>query len=114
MRSAANSHLKMAKVSRRVPDTSVRGSTSYHAETKSKPACLQTWRKREVRYFEHKHPDFLNSSARTGSTEQSYGDKSWGHFEILFSKKKKLFSIAIHTKQACYLVNILTVNCHEI
>ena len=26
--------------SRRVPDTSVRGSRSYHAETKSKPACL--------------------------------------------------------------------------
>ena len=40
MRSAANSHVKMAKVSRRVPDTSVRGSRSDHAETKSKSACL--------------------------------------------------------------------------
>ena len=40
MRSAANSHVKMVKVSSRVPDTSVRGSRSYHAETKSKPACL--------------------------------------------------------------------------
>ena len=39
MRSAANSRVKMAKVSRRVPNTSVRGSGSYHAETKSKPAC---------------------------------------------------------------------------
>ena len=39
MRSAANSHVKMAKVSHRVPDTSVRGSRSYHAETKSKPVC---------------------------------------------------------------------------
>ena len=28
----------------------------------------QTWRKREVRYFEHKHPDFFNSSAKTGLT----------------------------------------------
>ena len=40
MRSAANSRIKMAKVSHRVPDTSVRGLRSYHAETKSKPACL--------------------------------------------------------------------------
>ena len=40
MRSAANSLVKTAKVSRRVPDTSVRGSRSYHAETNSKLACL--------------------------------------------------------------------------
>ena len=38
MRSTANNHVKMARVSRRVPDTSVRGSRSYHAETKSKLA----------------------------------------------------------------------------
>ena len=30
---AANSRVKMAKVSHRVPDTSVRGSKSFHAET---------------------------------------------------------------------------------
>ena len=40
MRSAANSHVTMAKFFRRVPNTSVRGSRSYHAESKSKPACL--------------------------------------------------------------------------
>ena len=40
MRCAANSDVKMAKASRGVPDTSIRGSRSYHAETKSKPACL--------------------------------------------------------------------------
>ena len=40
MRSAANSDVKMAKASRRVPYTSVRGSRSYRAETKSKPACI--------------------------------------------------------------------------
>ena len=41
MRSAANSDVKNGEcASRRVPDTSVRGSRSYHAETKSKPACL--------------------------------------------------------------------------
>ena len=40
MHSAANRHVKMAKVSLRVPDTSVRGSRSFHAETKSKPACF--------------------------------------------------------------------------
>ena len=40
MRSAANNHVKMVKVSPRVPDTSVRGSRSYHAETKSKPVKL--------------------------------------------------------------------------
>ena len=47
MRSAANSHVKMAKVSRRFPDTSVRGSKSYHAETKSKPASLHRCDARE-------------------------------------------------------------------
>ena len=40
MCNAANSHVKMAKVSRRVADTGVRGSRSHHAENKSKPACL--------------------------------------------------------------------------
>ena len=47
MRSAANGHVKMAKVSRRVPDTSVRRSRSFHAETKSKPACLHRHGARE-------------------------------------------------------------------
>ena len=42
MRSAANGHVEMAKVSCRVADTSVRGSKSFHAETKSKSACLHT------------------------------------------------------------------------
>ena len=34
MRSAANGHVNIAKVSRRVPNTSIRGSRSYHSETK--------------------------------------------------------------------------------
>ena len=29
--------------------------------------------------FEHKHPDFFYSSLRTSLTEQTYGEKSWGH-----------------------------------
>ena len=85
--------------SRRVPDTSVRSSRSYHAETKSKPACLYRRGAREVRYFEHKHPDFFNSSARTGLTEQTSGEKSWGHRPFWdFFFKKPLFPLAIHTK----------------
>ena len=80
MHSAVNSHVKMAKVCRRVPDTSVRGSRSYHSETKSKPACLHRCDARERSgIFNIKLPDFLNSFARTGSTEQTYGEKSWGH-----------------------------------
>ena len=51
MRCAAISHVKMAKVSRGVPDASVRGSRSYHAETKSKPACLHRRGAREKSGF---------------------------------------------------------------
>ena len=47
MHSAANGHVKMAKVSRRVPDTSVCGSRSFRAEIKSKPACLHRHGARE-------------------------------------------------------------------
>ena len=79
MRSAAINHVKMAKVSRRIPDTNVRGSRSYHADTKSNPAYLHRRGAREVRYFEHKHPDFFNFSARTGLTDQTYREKSLGH-----------------------------------
>ena len=93
MRSTANSHIKMAKVSCRVPDTSVRGSRD-HAESPNQ----QTWRKREVRYFEHKHPDFFKSSTRKGLTEQTYGEKRWGHRPFWDLKKKRLSPIAIHTK----------------
>ena len=100
MRSAANIHVKMAKVSRRVPDTSVLGSRSYHAKTKSKPASLftKTWRKREVRDFEHKHPDFLTHRQEQAQlnklTEKKVGVT--GHFEINF--EEPLFPMAIHTK----------------
>ena len=40
MRSAANRHVKMVKVSRRVPDTSVRGSRSYHAQCPNQPVYI--------------------------------------------------------------------------
>ena len=49
--------------------------------------------------FEHKHPDSFNSSARTDLTEQTYGEKSWGHrpfWDFIF--EKPLFPIAICTK----------------
>ena len=80
MRRAANSHVKMVKVSRRVPNTSVRGSRSYHAEIKSKPAGLHRRGAREkTGILNINTPIFLNSSARTGLTEQTYREKSWGH-----------------------------------
>ena len=61
MRSAANGHAKIAKVSRRVPDTSVRGSGSYHAETivsPNQPVCIDMVQERS-QVFEHKHLDFF-------------------------------------------------------
>ena len=74
MRIAVNSPVKMAKVYRRVSDTSVRGST------KSKPACLHSCGEREKSgYLNINKRNFLKSSARTGLTEETYGDKSWGH-----------------------------------
>ena len=86
--------------SRRVPDTSVRGLRSYHAETKSKPACLHRRGAREKSgILNITTPIFFNSSARTGLTEQTFGEKSWGHrpfWDFIF--KKPLFPIAIHTK----------------
>ena len=47
MRSAATIHVKMAKVSRKVLDTSVRKTRSFRAESKSKPACLHRHSARE-------------------------------------------------------------------
>ena len=91
MRSAANSQLKMAKVSRSVLDTSVRGLRSYHAETKSKPACLHKRGAREKSgILNINTPMFFYSSARTGLTEQTFGEKRWGHrpFWDFFSKNR--------------------------
>ena len=103
MRNAANGLVKMAKVSRRVPDTSVRGSRSFRAESKSKPACLHRHGAREVRYFEHKHPNFL-----TPPQEQVYLNKLTeknagvtGHFKILFSKNRP-FLLQYILKQAFF------------
>ena len=115
MRSAANNHVKMAKVSCRVPDTNVRGSRSYHAETKSKPACLHRRCAREKSgILNINTPIFLllrkNRLIRTNLRGKKGGVT--GHFEIFFFKKP-LFPIAIQ-KQACYLVNILTVNRQNI
>ena len=100
LRSAANSHVKMAKVSRRVPGTSVRGSRSSHAETKSKPACLHRRGARKKSGILNINTPIFFYSARTDLTEQTYGEKSWGHrpFEIFFFKKP-LFPAAIHTNQ---------------
>ena len=87
-------HVKMAKVSRRVPDTSVRGSRSYHTETKSKPACLHRCGAREKSgILNINTPIFFNSSARTGLTEQTYGERRWGHWPLwdLFFWKNRFF-----------------------
>ena len=77
---SANGHAKMAKVSRTVFDTGVRGSRSFHAETKSKPACLhgQGARKKSG-ILNISNPIIFNSSARIGLTEQTYREKSPGN-----------------------------------
>ena len=79
MRNAANGHVKTAKVSRRVPDTSARGSRSYHTETKSESACLHRRCAREKSGILNINTPIFFNSARTGLTEQTYREKSWGH-----------------------------------
>ena len=83
MRSAANSDVKMAKappVESPIQAYAVRDLTSYHAETKSKPACLHRRGAREKSgILNINTPNFFNSSARTGLTEQTLGEKSWRH-----------------------------------
>ena len=59
MRSAAKSHVKMAKVSRRVPYASVRGSLTQKRSPNQPVYIDVAQERREVRYFEHKHPDFF-------------------------------------------------------
>ena len=89
MRSAGNGHVNMAKVSRRVPDTRVCRSRSFHAETKSKPACLHRHGAREKSgILKINTPIFL-----TPLQEQVEFNKLWGHqpFEILFSKKNHFY-----------------------
>ena len=87
MRTAANSHVKMAKVSRRVPDTSVQGSRSYPAETKSKPAGSHRRGAREKSgTLNINTPIFLTPQQEQ---EQTYGENGekvgvTSHFEILF------------------------------
>ena len=105
MCSAANSHVKMPKVFRRVPDTSVRGSRSYHAETKSKPDCLHRRGAREKSgILNINTPIFFNSSATTGLTEQTYGEKSWGHrpFWDFFLKNRFFLKQYIQKRHAIW------------
>ena len=111
---AAHSHAKLALVSRY--KCTGPGSRSFRAETKSKPSCLP-WRgaREKSGILNINTPIFLNSSARTGWTEQTYGEKSWGHrpfWEFFF--KKPLFLKQYTQKHACYLVNISMVKCQEI
>ena len=71
---------------RRSPDTSVRGSRSFHAETKSKPACLHSRGARE-------------KSGILNINTSIFFKLSWRHqpfWEFFF--KKPLFPTAIHTK----------------
>ena len=85
---------------RRSPDTSVRGSRSFHAETKSKPACLHRHGAREKSgILNINSPTLLTPSQElvelNNLSEKKVGVT--GHFENFFSKKT-LFPIAIHTK----------------
>ena len=57
MSSAANSHVEMAKVSRRVHNISIRGSRSFHAETKSNQQVYIDMTQREK--SDNKHPNFF-------------------------------------------------------
>ena len=93
MHSAPNSHVKMAKVSLRVPDTRVRWSRSYHAETKSKQACLHRRGAREK-------SDILNINTPFFLLLRKIVEKKvgvTGDFEIFFQKTAFTY-IAIHTK----------------
>ena len=114
MRSAVRSHVKMANVSRIVPGTCVRGWRSYNAETKSKPACIRRHGAKE------KSGIFTINTRLTPAHEQvrlnKLTEKKVGvihHFEI-FSKKERFFLSQYIQNQACYLVNILTLNYQEI
>ena len=109
MRSAAKSHVKMAKVSRWVP-IQVYGD---HAEMKSKSACLHRRGAREKSGILNINiPIFLNlPQEQSKLTEKKVGVT--GHFEIFFPKNR-FFLLRYIQKQACSLVKILTVNCQEI
>ena len=95
MCSAAMSHVKMAKVSHSVPDTSVRGLRSNHTETKSKPACSHRHGAREKSgILNINTPIFLTPPREqvqlTKLMEKKVGVT--GHFEILFSKNHFSYS----------------------
>ena len=99
MRSAANSHVKMATVSRRVPDTSVRGSRSYHAENKSKPACLHRRGAREKSGILNINTPIFYLLRKNRFNWTNVRRKKLGSPAILrFYFKKPPFPIAIHTK----------------
>ena len=85
---------------RRSPGTSVRESRSFHAKTKSKPACLHKHGAGEkAGILNINSPIFLTPPQelveQNKLTEKKVGVT--GHFENLFFKKTR-FPIAIHTK----------------
>ena len=82
---------------RRSPDTSVRGSRSFHA--KSKPACLHRHGAREKSgILNINSPTFLTRSQELVELNKLLEKKVGvtGHFENFF--QKTAFPIAIHTK----------------
>ena len=94
----------------RSPDTSVRGSRSFHAETnKSKPACLNWHGAREKSGILN-----INTSISLTPPQEQVAlnnlteKKNLGHRP--FSKNSSFLWQYI-LKLACYLVNILTVKC---
>ena len=101
---------------RRSPNTSVRWSRSFHAETNSKPACLHRHGAREKSgILNLNSPIFLTPSQELVELNKLTEKKSWDHRPFWeFFSKKPLFSIAIHAKHANCLVNISTVNRQEI
>ena len=101
----------------RSPDTSVRGSRSYQAETKSNPACLHRHGAREKSaVLNINSPIFLTPSQDLVElnklTEKKVGVT--GHFENFFQKTAFSYSNIIILKHACCLVNISTVKFQEI
>ena len=82
---------------RRSPDTNARGSRSYHAETKSNPACLHRHGTREKSgILNIKSPIFLTPPQELVELNK-LTEKKWGHRPFL-RIQKPLFLKAIHTK----------------
>ena len=76
---------------RRSPDTSVRGSRSFHAETKSKPACLHRHGAREKSCILNINTSIFLTPPQEQVELNNFSEKKvgvTGHFENFFSKNR--------------------------